>query len=565
MKHTTSTADNQTHSTDASVHLGQNVSRSGREFAADGLRLPSLLSRGFRLLDSRLFQSAPLTSTEDEADLRALARKHFSSLGSARRGMLLAAALMSAGAAQASAEEPVALRASDVEVLITRALDLLQAGDYHGARLESERAMGQDPTQRATFLFGLACAREGNADSAVTAFKTVQRSPSADDFPQLPLELGLALLATGRLDEAKLWLEKAQTRIEDQATATQALAQLGVQQAASEKAFLVLKVGLLTGFDSNPSGLPDIGWTGCEPLQLGDESLPRSCGFLLGEDVQVGAIASRGNMLGSARYQFQHIWYLDRTLERFDQQDHHLHLALDSALQQGGGPGLAYDLEALSLANRYSPLYALEHYLDLHYRRTLRMPWNGASSASRSDTEERAKKPQVTADVGYQLGILSFADLTNTWQSESTSCITEGGESSIFCTSEQSGLRHRLRLGALYSQARLKLRLETLLERYNARAEVHDGLGWLTQLQAQAGQPRTVSLKAQVGYRHQWFPEWQVDQLQLSATVQRILWAGFHLQLRYGLDGLEVRLPDPSVAPRWQRRQQVSVEVSYEY
>jgi len=447
-----------------------------------------------------------------------------------------------------------------VEVLVTRALDLLQSGRFKEARQESARAMGLDASQRATFIFGVACAREGDFTAAIEAFEQVLKSSTVDDFSQLPLELGLALLASQQPEAARIWLEKAQTRLEDQALASEGLAKLDAISPPPGARHLWLKVGLLTGMDSNPSGLPGVSWSGCEPAGVGAETLSQGCGVVLGENAVVGMRARQGVWQGQVFYGFVHRWYPTPDQQRFNLQQHRLSGGLEHAV----GVGLSYELSAQSLADRYDPLYGLEQHLNVHHRRDV---WHTPTPSAVGSSRQPGAHSRLGYEVAYQLDQGLYADLTTLWQTSSAACSEPLGEgsTSIYCTSQRSGLTHQARLALEWQSRRVDLRLEGTGLRFNAVSAQYDGSGLGGRLQLLTGSVDHLRFSGQLGLQRQWLPGWWVSQVQLNGSVQHRLYSNLMLGLRYGLDRVAVSLPDAPEDAQLQRRQQGTLEVNYEF
>lgn len=438
------------------------------------------------------------------------------------------------------------LRSSDIEVVITRTLDLLQSGQYADARTEATRVLDLDSTGRARFLMGLACARAKDYPAAVEALEHPHVLQNADSFQQLPIELGLALMAVGRTADARIWLEKARTRPEDQSLAEETLEALDRRGAGGGSLPPVsLFVSLLTGVDNNPGGFPGTAWGECGPVQTGDLNLEHVCGLVMGERLGGRLELTPGAWQLGLEYGFLHRWYPDETLRIFNLQQH------DATLRLGhlAGVAVSYGANVQALANTYAPLYAFQQRGELRFRpRTLgsiRFP--------------------LRVEFGYRLDVERYADLGPLWGISSATaptCSAQDGDG-LYCTHEQSGIQHNVLTRLQLQTLALRLFLEVEADQRLTESALYHAVGLTSRSRGTFAWSPYRQLTFSLQARWHRLPEWDVTQLQAGVGIRQALAERWALQLSYSAGLSTTSYPDDPTLEQGQRRQQGLLEVSY--
>ncbi len=117
------------------------------------------------------------------------------------------------------------------EALSARGLIALEAGDTRGALAYFERAVAADPQDaQARYQQAVARAKLGDATGAIADFQAALAL--RPHFPAAALELGIALVDSGRFQEAEPWLTQAQS---DPDLDAQASFFLGIAQLRLER------------------------------------------------------------------------------------------------------------------------------------------------------------------------------------------------------------------------------------------------------------------------------------------------------------------------------------------
>lgn len=410
------------------------------------------------------------------------------------RGTLTGLLLGLMGAAWAQATEPT-LRASDVELLITRALAYFQAGQYTQAKEESARAIPQDPSGRARFLLGVSCARLKDTRCALETLEPLRTEFPPGTFPELQRELMQVYRQSGRdlPDHAQDSAPEAPGQKPPPAPSAPAPS-APASSAGGASFTLQTWVGLASGMELNVPGAADLPWTGCGPALLGDQTLARSCGVVGTERLGIRLSHPWANVT----LEGAHRWYPDESFHKMTLES----LRGVLATRPWNGLDVRLDLEGQALADQLEPLYARRVRVQVGYTR------------------------QVQEMVGFRVAWLPslerYADLSELWDmtlAEGAECSASPSQTALSCTSGKSGTHQRLGGSLWWTPAGSLLRAELWGDLLQAETPRYAGLGVEAALSARTLLHNDFSLQLDLAGNLQALDAWTTGVMGIKAAV----------------------------------------------